>query len=184
MTNPKRVWSNNKTVWKWKKWVWLQDWELKTYDWTWGKAEWQLSVYWNTWSNLSDDDELQVYDSSSATEIGTVEENQWWDTPEPTPEPIVITLVEPTGDSGFDDNPLTLPEWVTSATVGLADGYLPWDVRVCWWEDNIEEWHIGISAWLCEQIDHWETLDGETVSWEVTVTESATFVLILVPLEG
>lgn len=76
MATPKRVWSNKKTVWEWKKWVWKVWDEIATYDWTWSKAEWQLTVYWNSWENLSWDDKLEVYDSSSATEIGTVEENQ------------------------------------------------------------------------------------------------------------
>lgn len=83
MATPKRVWSNKKTVWEWKKWVWKVWDELATYDWTWSKAEWQLTVYGNSWENLSWDDKLEVYDSSSATEIGTVDENQWgwWDVP-------------------------------------------------------------------------------------------------------
>ena len=78
MATPKRVWSNKKTVCDWKKWVWKVWNEIATYDWTWSKAEWQLTVYGNSWENLSWDDKLEVYDSSSATEIGTVEENQWW----------------------------------------------------------------------------------------------------------
>lgn len=78
MTQPKRVWSNKKTVWEWKKWVWLQDGELKTYDWTREKADWQLSTYDNSWENLSGSDKLEVFDSADATEIGTVDENQWW----------------------------------------------------------------------------------------------------------
>lgn len=78
MTTPKRVWSNKKTVWDWKKWVWKVWDEIATYDWTWKKAEWQLTVYGNSWENLSWDDKLEVYDSSSATEIGTVDENQGW----------------------------------------------------------------------------------------------------------
>lgn len=83
MATPKRVWSSKKTVWEWKKWVWKVWDEIATYDGTWKKAEWQLTVYGNSWENLSWDDKLEVYDSSSATEIGTVEENQWgwWDVP-------------------------------------------------------------------------------------------------------
>lgn len=82
MTTPKRVWSNKKTVWEWKKWVWKVWDEIATYDGTWSKAEWQLTVYGNSWENLSWDDKLEVYDSSSATEIGTVDENQGgWDVP-------------------------------------------------------------------------------------------------------
>lgn len=125
MRQPKRVWSNNKTVWDGKKSVWLQDWELKTYDWTWEKAEWQLSVYWNTWSNLSDDDELQVYDSSSATEIGTVEENQG-DEPQPvppTPEPESYT---------FTINVENLPE---GASIDWEDFPMILDIP-SWWSFN------------------------------------------------
>lgn len=98
MTTPKRVWSNKKTVWEWKKWVWKVWDEIATYDGTWSKAEWQLSTYWTSWENLSDSDNLQVYDSSSATEIWTVAENQWGDTPTLT---INDELSDTTGTVGW-----------------------------------------------------------------------------------
>lgn len=79
MSNPKRVWSNKKTVWEWKKQVWLEDWKLQTYDGHWEEADGQLRTYDNSWENLSWTDNLEVYDSQSATEIGTVDDYQWWD---------------------------------------------------------------------------------------------------------
>ena len=74
MWQPKRVWSNKKTVWDWKKSVWLQDWELKTFDGHWKDAWDDLQVYATEWQTVSENAELDVYDSITPEPIGTPED--------------------------------------------------------------------------------------------------------------
>ena len=74
MWQPKRVWSNKKTVWDWKKSVWLQDWELKTFDGHWKDAWDDLQVYATEWQDVSENAELDVYDSITPEPIGTPED--------------------------------------------------------------------------------------------------------------
>lgn len=74
MATPKRVWSNKKTVRDGHKSVWLEDWQLKTFDWTWETAWENLSVYGSEWTALPEDAELQTYDSTTPEEIWTPED--------------------------------------------------------------------------------------------------------------
>ena len=74
MWQPKRVWSNKKTVWDWKKSVWLQDWELKTFDGHWKDAWDDLQVYATEWQDVSENAELDVYDSITPEPIWTPED--------------------------------------------------------------------------------------------------------------
>lgn len=140
MTTPKRVWSNKKTVWEWKKWVWKVWDEIATYDGTWSKAEWQLSTYWTSRENLSDSDNLQVYDSSSATEIWTVAENQWWDTPT-----LVINdeLSETTGEVGWTIKIyFTAPDWEGLLFADASDIMTVDNTETVSWE----EWYNRITT--------------------------------------
>ena len=71
----RRVWTNKKTCWNNKQAVWEVDGELKVYwpRW-WEDVNGDLNVYDQGWKEVSEDAELDVYDSSRPTEIGTSED--------------------------------------------------------------------------------------------------------------
>lgn len=167
MATPKRVWSNKKTVWEWKKWVWKVWDEIATYDWTWSKAEWQLTVYGNSWENLSWDDKLEVYDSSSATEIGTVEENQgWgWDVPCTAIWFNILAGSIKIGETKIIWYAQPEPYEPAPATVNLiAIWSYEWVLSITVWEKD-ENWYPVTATWLSAgtaTVSIQDTLTGTT----------------------
>ena len=167
MTTPKRVWSNKKTVWDWKKWVWKVWDKIATYDWTWSKAEWQLTVYGNSWENLSWDDKLEVYDSSSATEIGTVEENQgwWWDVPCTAIWFNILAGSIKIGETKIIWYAQPEPYEPAPATVNLiATWSYEWILSITVWEKD-ENWYPVTATWLSAgtaTVSIQDTLTGTT----------------------
>ena len=73
MTLPKRVWSNKKLCYSGKKPMWEKDDKLGVYNPQFTEIE-TGQTYVDRWETMEWTDTLQVYDSLTPTEIGTLED--------------------------------------------------------------------------------------------------------------